>query len=250
MKYLMTIILFSVLFLLLQILPAPSSSTSTIGDSPLLVESTKILPLLRADLTKQLTEAGVIDPEKIAAEELSELNLLWAFGLANKNPILETGPMIDPRYGGAERFASTGGWTLAKGNAMDHYSQHQFVTLTPEQQALVEKLAKNIYRPCCDNPTYFPDCNHGMAMLGLLELLAANDVNEDEMWQIALRANRLWFPDAYAAIDQYLKVNDREPMAVAPQEILGAVYSSASGYQRILSQITPPASGRGVGCGL
>ena len=30
------------------------------------------------------------------------------------------------------------------------------------------KIAKGIYRPCCNNSTYFPDCNHGMAMLGLL----------------------------------------------------------------------------------
>ena len=35
------------------------------------------------------------------------LNLLWALGLGNKNPILEQGPMRDPQYGGADRFAST-----------------------------------------------------------------------------------------------------------------------------------------------
>src|SRR3989338_9127874 len=122
------------------------------------------------------------------------LNMLWALGLGNKNPILENGPMMDPRYGGAGNFASTGGWTLGKGNAMDHYSMHQFITLTPAQQDLVEKVAKNIYRPCCKNSTYFPDCNHGMAMLGLMELMASEGASESEMYKMSGEVNTLWFP--------------------------------------------------------
>src|SRR3989344_6314742 len=54
-------------------------------------------PFNKVELAKQLVEAGVIDPDKIKLENLTELHLLWAFGLANKNPILETGPMADPR---------------------------------------------------------------------------------------------------------------------------------------------------------
>jgi hypothetical protein len=123
------------------------------------------------------------------------LNMLWAFGLSNKNPILENGPMMDPRYDGAGNFASTGGWTLAKGSAMDHYSMHSFVVLTREQQELVEKVSKNIFRPCCKNSTYFPDCNHGMAMLGLLELMASDGASEEEMYKIADEVNALWFPE-------------------------------------------------------
>ena len=101
---------------------------------------------------------------------------------------------MDPRYGGAENFASTGGWTLAKGRAMDHYSMHRFVELTPEQQALIEKVSKNIFRPCCRNSTYFPDCNHGMAMLGLMELMASQGASETEMMTKAQEVNDLWFP--------------------------------------------------------
>src|SRR3989344_5001923 len=53
------------------------------------------------------------------------LNLLWALGLANKNPILEDKTeMMNPSYGGAGNFASTGGWTIAKGDAMEHYNMH------------------------------------------------------------------------------------------------------------------------------
>ena len=130
------------------------------------------------------------------------LNMLWALGLGNKNPILENGPMMTYSGAGlpaealakAGNFASTGGWTLGKGNAMDHYSMHQFVTLTREQQDLVEKVAKNIYRPCCKNSTYFPDCNHGMAMLGLMEIMASQGASEPEMYKMSGEVNTLWFP--------------------------------------------------------
>src|SRR3989344_5855497 len=123
------------------------------------------------------------------------LNMLWALGLGNKNPILENGPMMDSRYGGAERFASTGGWTLSEGNAMNHYSMHSLVTLTDEEQALVERVATNVYRPCCKNSTYFPDCNHGMAMLGLMELMASQGAGEKEMYDTAAKGNAYWFPE-------------------------------------------------------
>lgn len=176
------------------------------------------LPVRWGDLGKNMTAAGVIDEPQLKALYAQQgglpadmqslldssdngnlvitpqnagiiLNLLWVFGLGNKNLILENGPMQDPQYGGAGRFASTGGWTIAVGNVMNHYSAHQFVTLTTDEQALVEKVAKNIYRPCCGNSVYFPDCNHGMAMLGLLELMASQGVTEDQMYKAALVAN-------------------------------------------------------------
>lgn len=201
-------------------------------------------------LEEQLIEAGVIDPEKFGAGVRTDLNILWAFGLANKNPILEEGPMMDPSSGGPEYFASTGGWTLAKGDAMEHYSKHSFVVLTPEQQELVEEVSKNIYRPCCNNPTYFPDCNHGMAMLGLLELLVSQGANEEDLYRAALEANSRWFPDTYAAIGEYLSLEGKSLDSVNPKEILGAEFSSASGYRMVLSRITPPENRGGASCGV
>ena len=179
------------------------------------------------------------------------LNLFWALGLSNKNQILELGPMQDPKYGGAGRFASTGGWTIAEGDPMDHYSAHRFVTLTADEQALVEKVAKNIYRPCCGNSTYFPDCNHGMAMLGLLELMASQGVTEAQMYQTALVVNSYWFPDNYRTIARYFEGNGTRWSAVDPREILGSSYSSAQGYSRIQTLVAPepPTKPQG-GCGV
>src|SRR3989338_3332622 len=180
-----------------------------------------VLPVRWGDLGVKLVGTGVIDKNKFESlyagrgglpeekklledvqigqlkimEENSGflLNLFWALGLGTKNDILETGPMADPRYGGAGNFASTGGWTLTNGGAMNHYSRHPFIVLTPEQQTLVDKVSKGIYRPCCGNSTYFPDCNHGMAMLGLLELMASQGVSEQDMWKTALTVNSYWF---------------------------------------------------------
>ncbi|MFZ2303567.1 MAG: hypothetical protein WAV98_02120 [Minisyncoccia bacterium] len=177
------------------------------------------------------------------------LNLFWALGLASKNPILDSGEMSDPKYGGAGNFASTGGWTLAKGNAMEHYSKHVFFELTIQQQTLVDKVSRGIYRPCCGNSTHFPDCNHGMAMLGLLELMASQGVSEHDMWDSALVVNSYWFPDTYITIATYMKGKGVLWKDVNPEEMLGANYSSASGYAKIASQVTLPKQKGGGNCG-
>jgi hypothetical protein len=177
------------------------------------------------------------------------LNLFWAFGLSNKNSILEEGEMTDARYGGdAGKFAATGGWTLSSGHPMDHYSKHQFVKLTPEEQLRVKNVSKGIYRPCCGNSTHFPDCNHGMAMLGLLQLLASEGLNESEMYDIALSVNSYWFPDTYMTLAKYFEMKGVAWADVNPKEALSANYSSSQGYRQILSEIEPAPSQGGGGC--
>ncbi|MBI4119275.1 MAG: hypothetical protein HY456_00320 [Parcubacteria group bacterium] len=234
-----------------------------------------VLPVRWGDLGAKMINAGVIDGERFESlyagrDETRSLlygenngnikitsgnsgmilNLLWALGLGAKNDILERGEMANPRYGGAGNFASTGGWTLAEGDAMNHYSRHPFIVLTSEQQKLVERISKNIYRPCCDNPTYFPDCNHGMAMLGLLELMASQGVSEEEMYRTALVVNSYWFPEEYENIKRYFESRGLDFAKADPKEVLGKDYSSASGYQRILSRITPPENRGGASCGV
>ena len=203
-----------------------------------------------ASYEKQLLEGD--NGKMIITQENSGfiLNLLWALGLSNKNDVLEKGPMADSRYGDPGQFASTGGWTIAKGGAMNHYSKHSFATLAKEQQELVERVAKNIYRPCCDNSAYFPDCNHGMAMLGLLELLASQGASENQMYEIALPMNAFWFPEQYVTIARYFASKGQILSAVNPKEALGSEYSSASGFRRIAALVPQVEREEGSGCGL
>ena len=166
------------------------------------------------------------------------LNFFWALGLGNKNEILEQGPLT--QYGEVGRFASTGGWTLAMGNAMNHYSVHSLIELTPEQQELVKELGQHIYRPCCNNPTHFPDCNHGLAMLGLLELMASQGISREEMYQAALAVNAYWFPDQYLTIAKFLKSRNINWGKTSPEKILAKELSSASGFQWVSEQVIQP----------
>ena len=78
-----------------------------------------------------------------------------------------------------------------------------------------------------------------MAMLGLLQLLAANNVSESDMYKIALQINSYWFPDTYLTLAKYFATQNISWDKVNPKEVLGAVYSSASGYRQILAKIEP-----------
>ncbi len=271
---------------LLGLPESPETRETARLEKAVLPEEGVVLPVVWGNLGDKMIKAGVIDADKFEsvykdrsssaspAGGLDEdsprllygtdngnikitkenagilLNLLWALGLGNKNTILEKGPMSDKKYGGAGGFASTGGWTLAKGSAMNHYSKHEFFSLSPDQQQLVEKISWGVYRPCCGNPTYFPDCNHGMAMLGLLELMASQGASEKDMYQAALAVNSYWFPETYINLAKYFESQGTPWKKVSPQEVLGADYSSASGYRNILNKIKPVERQSGGGCGV
>jgi len=161
------------------------------------------------------------------------LNLFWAFGLANTNPILTDGPITQYGQGDVTRFASTGGWGLGTKPVNELFASTPIVTLTADQQALVEKVAGTIYRPCCSNPTLFPDCNHGMAMLGMLELMAAQGASEDEMLEAAKYINAFWFPQQAFETALYLKYSQDIFSAADPRLVIGEQLFSGSGFASV-----------------
>lgn len=230
------------------------------------------------DMGQKLVEVGAIDMAKFEArynglseeqqaivqgDELSEItfdfqniqfwtNVLWAFGLTQESRVLGEGPM---KQNEAEmplgNYASTGGWTLGSMSATELYNSAQLVKLTPEQDDTVFRVAENIFRPCCGNHTAFPDCNHGMAVLGLLELMASQGATEDEMYRAALAFNAYSFADYYVRTAAYFAQQDMSWSDVSPQQVLGADFSSAQGAQRVASAIGPiqGAPGQNNSCG-
>lgn len=186
-------------------------------------------------LTKEQTEIlsqGSDKPIVINAENAHFLlNFFWAVGLVNTNSILTEGPITQYSEGQVERFASTGGWTLGTKPVTDLFASQVLISLTPEQQARVEEAAGLIYRPCCNNPTLFPDCNHGMAMLGLLELMASQGATVDEMLQAAKYVNAFWFPQQSLEIAIFLEATQGTSFRNAdPALIVGKKMSSGSGF--------------------
>ncbi|HLD96478.1 MAG TPA: hypothetical protein VI794_02060 [Patescibacteria group bacterium] len=179
------------------------------------------------------------------------VDTLWAFGLTQKSKVLDEGPM---KNSGTDlgNFASTGGWTLGKKSATELYSSQELVQLNDFQQDLVKKITDGIYRPCCDNPTSFPDCNHGMAALGLVELEVAAGLSEEQIYRDVLAFNSFWFPQTYLETAVYFSQQGKEWGELNPKTILGPEYSSASGSAVISSQVkdVPGLDSGGGSCGV
>jgi hypothetical protein len=157
------------------------------------------------------------------------VNLLWPLGLANYMSSNKQSPILGESL---FNFASTGGWNLGKEeNGGAYFNKFKIVELTPEQEALVTKIAQNTYRPCCNNSTFYQDCNHGSALLGLLQLGAAQGLSEDELYREALAFNSFWFPHNYIQTALYFKaVKNTDWDKVNPKTIMGKDYSSISGW--------------------
>lgn len=227
-------------------------------------------------LGQKLVAAGVIDRKKfdqlftnqpelfkyLETDNLEEITIneqtaqfwvdaLWALGLANKSIVLDEGPMKES--GNPANFASTGGWTLAKKDAMAYYSKLNLIPLTVEQQQKVKTIAENIYRPCCGNSTAFPDCNHGMAALAIVEMMVAEGRSESEIYATVLKFNAYWFPQTYREVAYHFTKNGTPWAKVDPKLALSKTFSSAMGYQAVrkqLGNVPGLIESGGGGCGV
>ena len=197
-----SVLIVALVILGLANVPKPTPRATRLGYQMVrsgVIDQEKFLALYRNNPNLLAQAEALLSPEIAEININSEnaglyLNFFWALGLGNQNPILGM-EMMDPRYGGPGNFASTGLWTLAHGHAMAHYNRHQFIPLGHGGQAMVDKVSRTIYRPCCANSAHFPDCNHGMAMLGYLEFLASRGASEAEMTEKANDLNSFWFPE-------------------------------------------------------
>ena len=235
------------------------------------------------DSIVRLVQEGVIDPVKMEAlyaqrggipAELEQamagpvqrpivitrenagvyVNLLWPLGLANRLAANSESPL---RGRNLYSYASTGGWNLGREpNGGAYFNRFPIVELTPAQERLVLHVARSAFRPCCDNSTFYQDCNHGSALLGLLALGASQGLSEDQLFREALAFNSFWFPDTYIATALLFKaVHDVDWADADPKAIMGADYSTASGWEQNVWQplqahpdLMPPPSNN-VNCG-
>lgn len=234
------------------------------------------LPIAWGDIGPQLVKLGVIDLEKfrqaakpttaqedILTKKTGEkiridainaqfvVDMLWAVGLAQKSTVYEEGPMGKEYKKDVGNFASTGGWTLARGNATQYLNRFDLIPLTDQQQKKVAEVAQNVYRPCCGNSTWFPDCNHGMAALAIIELLVANNVDEQTIYRKVLGFNSFWFPDSYLYVATYFARQGTSWDRVDAKIALSEGYSSAKGAADIAKKVGSlpfrPASGGSCG---
>ena len=222
------------------------------------------LPVSWEDMGPTLIKLGVIDQKKFESaikltDEQKEIlikgkdtpiridmsqgqfvvDMLWAIGLAQKSKVYTDGPMGKEYKKEQGNFASTGGWTLAKGKAVNYLGKFDLIPLTPEQQDRVSEIAKNVYRPCCGNSTWFPDCNHGMAALAAIELMVSKGMSDEEIYKNVLKLNSFWFPDTYLTTAVYFQRQGKSWDKVDAKEVLGAKYSSGQGAADIVKKVGP-----------
>jgi rhodanese-related sulfurtransferase len=216
-----------------------------------LVKFEKVVKLTD-DQRKILTE-GSQEKIKIDAENSQYIvDMLWALGLAQKSKVYDEGPMGKEYKATAGNFASTGGWNLAKSKATDYLNKYDLIALSSDQQEKVAEISKNVFRPCCGNSTWFPDCNHGMAALAAIELMVANDIPDDEIYKNILKLNSFWFPQHYLTIATYFTRQGTPWGKVDAKLVLSGEYSSGQAAGRFTQEVGPlPYEGsksRG-GCG-
>ncbi len=244
--------------------------------SQVLPEAGFELPIAWSDMGPKLSSLGVIDKNKFektltltdeqkeilnketdsriridAANSQFVVDMLWAFGLAQKSIVYEDGPMGQEYKKDIGNFASTGGWSLASGKAVNYLNKYNLVPLTAEQQQKVGEIAKGVFRPCCGNSTWFPDCNHGMAALAAIELMVAKGMPDEEIYKNVLKLNSFWFPDHYLSVATYFARQGTSWDKVDAKLVLGEDYSSAKSAGRIYQQVGPlPYGGiKSGGCG-
>ncbi len=219
------------------------------------------LPISWGDLPVKLVNAGVIDQKKFtdavktppdffskasaAPIRIDRSNaqfiadVFWAIGLAQKSIVYDEGPMGNEYKKDLANFASTGGWTIGRGDALTYFNKFDLIPLTPDQQKRVAVLAQNIYRPCCGNPTWFPDCNHGMAALAAIEMMVAAGVDDNTIYKNLLLLNSYWFTKTYLTTATYFARRNIAWNTVDAKEILGQAYSSAQGAATIAGKVGP-----------
>ncbi len=195
----------------------------------------KMTPQQRAILTEGSDEKITID----RSNSQFIVDVLWALGLAQKSIVYEQGPMGKEEKANVGNFASTGGWDLARGDAVKYLNRFDFIELTPDQQKKVGEIAQNVYRPCCGNSTWFPDCNHGMAALAAIELMVAAGIPEKDIYRYTLALNSYWFSQTYITIATSFARKGVAWKDVDAKTILGKDYSSAQGARAVSQKVGP-----------
>ncbi len=164
-----------------------------------------------------------------SSSALFSLYVLWALGINNRNIIISNGPIA--QYENSYEFASTGGYGPLGKLSLGKLT---ILNLSGSEQSLVVSIASNTYRPCCDNPALFPDCNHGAAQLGLIELMASGGANASQIYGALKDFNSFYYPEQYVEDAVFLNYTRGKAWGQIPgNQILGYNFSSASGHSAI-----------------
>ncbi len=252
-----------VIVLAYQLVPLVSGSSGGSGSgsvdvgkitSKVLPEEGFVIDAVWKDNVHKMVKEGVIDPEKLEAiitksygqemkpewkrlleepysDEKLAINaensvfmmyLLWAFAKHNENEL----PLSSPFAGSFKNYDI--------GVGKKGYGDVKLLSLSPEQQTVLEDVAMNSYRPCCGQPAGRPDCSHGFAALGLMEIMAEQGFSKEEMFGAFVKFNSFWFPSTYIQNAIYFEaVQGLSWEDVDKELVAGKDYSSINGAYNV-----------------
>ena len=265
------IILSCLILLLLFLVPAHARTTQVskgeLASSTIQEIIQEVLPtegfqtkLVLGNVVPTMVQAGIIDMTKVVAHYQGKggipaekyavltqtsniplvvnkdntlwlINILWPIGLSNYMRINEHSPIAGEKL---SHYASTVGWTLGKIQYGSFYfNTFPLISLTTAQEQHIKEIAKVTFRPCCDNSSFFQDCNHGSAALGIIELGVKQGLSDNEIYKTILDFNSFWFQQEYLETALYFKlVKHMDWKDVDPKLILSKDYSSLSGWNK------------------
>ncbi len=144
--------------------------------------------------------------------------ILWTLAKHNDNKILHD-----------SQFASSfKNYDIGVGKA--GYGDTELLMLTPDQMDIAKYVASNAYRPCCGQPTSSPDCSHGFSALGLIQLMASQGFEKEQIFDAFVKFNSFWFPSTYVQNALYFKLAENKNWNDVDKELVaGKQYSSVSG---------------------
>ncbi len=160
------------------------------------------------------------------------LNVLWSIGVNDNNSIITKGPLSS--YGNPYQYASTGGY-LPLGRLK--LAGLNLINLTAAQENEVMDVSAAAFRPCCDNPAMFPDCNHGAAELALIEMMAAQGYNESQIFTVLQRFLSEYFPQNMFEEAVIYAAHGINFSSVPANVTIGRSLFSASGQQNVAAYI-------------
>ncbi len=182
-------------------------------------------------LTKQYGQSLTEEQKKLLAADYSNekltinsknavfmMYLLWVLAKHNDNTILLSSPFASSFKNYDIRVGKPG------------YGDTTLVELTAEQQEVAEYVAMNSYRPCCGQPTAYPDCSHGFSALGLVYLMASQGFAKEQIFDAFVKFNSFWFPSTYVQDALYFKLAENKDWNDVDKELVaGKQFSSISG---------------------
>ena len=177
-------------------------------------------------------------------------NVLWALAYANKNEVLdyELGrygweTVTKGLAGSYFSFADLGATSKQPQSGFNYFG---FVKTSPEQQAIVNKIASEGAVPSCGNTFNLPDCSCSFAALALTELAASQGFSEGEIYKDLKAILPYRFPAIYIRHAIYFKLAEGlDWKDVDAKRVMNKEFSSAQGVartHRALAQIIQKTS--------